>query len=203
MPRSHASFSLSASLRAVAVGCALLATSAAAQDADDRLGVAGPIVFGEKSYELAWSSHPQPNYYKQEYVQPGETSQAYSSMLLIEVLTSGAGVREALAAQVQMLNERKANDPLVNMDLLQNQHTGEAILDFIVSSKDDKGEYIVEWNAYRYAPRTGEGVTMFGISHRAYGDAAAREFLTGLRTMRPGQIDALARHELPAADPAP
>lgn len=184
--------------------CAALVLACApvlAQDATDRLGVPGPIAFDGRSYELAWSSQPQPNYYKQEYVQAGETPQAYSSMILIEVLTSGAGVREALSGQVQMLNDRKPNDPLVNMDVLQNEQTGEAILDFIMSSKDDKGEYVVEWNAYRYVPRQPEGVMLFGVSHRAYGNDAAREFLTTLRELRPGQINKVAQQEMPAAEP--
>lgn len=204
MPRSHASLTLPMPLRrAVVAGAALLMTSLAAlaQDAVDRISVPGPVAFDGKSYELAWSAQPQPNYYKQEYVPAGEAPQTYSSMVLVEVLTSGAGVKEALGGQAQMLNDRKPNDPLVNFSVLQNEQTGEAILDFIMSSKDDKGEYVVEWNAYRYVPRQPEGVMLFGVSHRAYGNEAAREFLTKLRDMRPGQIDKVARQELPKAEP--
>lgn len=121
-------------------------------------------------------------------------------MLLLELVEAGIDVKGALAAQVQTLNQRRGSDPLVNMDLIQNEQSGEAILDFIVSSKDDKGDTIVEWNAYRYAPR-GEGVMLFAISHRAYGTEAAKSFLGNLKTARPDQINKIAQAELPAATP--
>jgi len=205
MPLSHASPVSFDAARRLAFAAALVAAGsvhALAQDAVDRIGVPGPIAFDGKSYELAWSSNPQPNYYKQEYVPAGEAPRSYNSMVLVEVLTSGIGAKEALAAQVKMLNDRKPNDPLVNFGVLQNEQTGEAILDFIMSQKDDKGEYIVEWNAYRYVPRQPEGVMLFGVSHRAYGNEAAKTFLTNLREMRPGQIDKVARQEMPKAEPA-
>src|SRR5699024_9012650 len=102
----------------------------------------------------------------------------------------------AARAQAAKLEERKASDPLVNMDLIQNKSTGEVLLDFIVSQKDEKGEYIVEWNAYRYAPHK-DGVLLYGSSHRAYGNTAARSVLQDLKTLRSAQIDALARAPLP------
>ena len=205
MPRSRSScHSIGMSRFAVAlVAGLLLSFGAAAQDAADRLGVPGPLTFDGKPHALAWVSQPTDTYTKQEYVPAGETPQDYSSMLLIEVLTAGAGVKEALAAQVRMLNERKPSDPLVNMSVLQNDKTGEAILDFIVSSKDGEGAYIVEWNAYRYIPRDGGGVTLFGVSHRSYGNDEAKAFLTSLKTLRPERINKLAQHKVPEARPAP
>ncbi len=161
-------------------------------DTVDRLGVPGPISFDGKDFQLAWSSQPSPGYFKQEYVPAGQAVETYESMLLLEVVAAGVDVKGALAAQVQMLNQRKGSDPLLNMDVLQNEQTGEAILDFIVSSKDDKGEYIVEWNAYRYAPQ-GDGVMLFAISHRGYGNEGARTFLGNLRAVRPDQINKLAQ----------
>ena len=138
----------------------------------DHLGLPGPISLGGDSYALAWSSRPADNYIKQEYLPAGETTDSYSRMLLVETVSGGAGVMDAVRAQTEMLTRRKATDPLVNMDVIQNEDTGEALLDFIVSSKDEAGEYIVEWNAYRYAPLAeaagGPGVLMFGISHRVY-----------------------------------
>jgi hypothetical protein len=181
----------------------LFASGAPAQDAVDRLGVPGPISFDGRHYVLAWVSQPSDGYFKQEYVPAGETPQAYTSMLLVEVLTGGAGVKEALAAQVRMLNERKATDPLVNMSMLNNDATGEAILDFLVSGRDGNGGLVVEWNAYRYIPREGGGVTLFGISQRAYGNEEAKAFLTSLKALRPEQIEKVVRHAVPEARPAP
>lgn len=167
----------------------------------DHLGLPGPIALAGDSYALAWSARPAENHTKQEYLPPGETPDSYNRMLLVETVAGDIGVMDAVRAQAEMLTQRKASDPLANMDIVQNEATGEALLDFIVSSKDEAGEYIVEWNAYRYAPLAeaagGPGVMLFGVSHRAYGNEAAKTFLQGLSTLRPTQIRALAEAPLP------
>lgn len=189
------------SLSAAAVLCLVIVSGATAfAQSTDRLGVPGPISFDGRDFALAWSANPSAGYFKQAYVPAGQAVETYESMLLLEVVESGIDVKGALASQVQMLNQRKASDPLVNMDVIQNEQSGEAILDFIVGSKDDKGDYIVEWNAYRYAPH-GQGVMLFAISHRAYGNDAARTFLGNLKTVRPDQINKIAQAKLPAASP--
>lgn len=185
---------------AAALAAALWLVPVQAQTTD-HLGLPGPLTLAGDSYALAWSSRPADNYIKQEYLPAGETSDGYSRMLLVETVTGGIGVMDAVRAQTNMLTQRKTTDPLVNMDVVQNKATGEALLEFIVSSKDDSGEYTVEWNAYRYAPLTeaagGPGVMLFGISHRAHGNEAAKAFLQGLSSLRPAQIEALAAAPLP------
>lgn len=175
----------------------------ARSDATDRIGVPGPISFDGTDYVLAWSSNPSEGYYKQEYVPAGQTVETYTRMVLVEA-AAGTDVTTVLAAQVDMLNKRKASDPLVNMDIIMNDRTGEAVLDFIMSAKDEQGAYIVEWNAYRYSPLPDDkGVSLFAISHRAYGDDDVRAFLGNLRTVRPGQINALAQAPAPTVSIAP
>ena len=62
---------------------------------------------------------------------------------------------------------------------------------------------ILEWNASRYTNTPdGLGWQMVGISRRAYGDAAARALLTGLKERRARDIDMLAKLVLPAATPS-
>jgi len=178
------------------------AMPAAAQDAVDRLGIAGPIAFDGTDYALAWTSNPSLTYFKQEYLPAGQMPQTYKSMVLVEVLTEGADVKQALASQVQTLNDRKASDPLLNLSVLQNAQEDEVILDFLMSQKDEKGDYIVEWNAYRYVPYEKAGVLLFGISHRVYGNEAAKEFLGGLKELRKEQISRIAQQELPQPKPA-
>jgi hypothetical protein len=64
------------------------------------------------------------------------------------------------------------------------------------SADDSKEAAIVEWNAYRYAVLKGangnSGVLLLGVSRRAYGDAMT-DFLRGLKSARPAEIDALAK----------
>ncbi|HTN61741.1 MAG TPA: hypothetical protein VL147_09315, partial [Devosia sp.] len=156
---------------AAVVTVVLAVSPVMAQQVTDYLGVPGPIAFDGTDYLLAWSSQPTPQYTKQEYVPVGQTPESYGSMVMVEFLAADMTPAAMANAQVDLLNQRKQTDPLVNMNLIQNEGTGEVILDFIVSSKDADGEYIVEWNAYRYAStETGEGQAggmLFAISHRA------------------------------------
>ncbi len=178
---------------------ASLATPAAAQ-VTDYLGIPGPIEFDGQAYGLAWSSQPGAQYTKQEYVPEGQAVERYEQKVLVETVRGNLAVMDAVRIQVETLNQRKENDPLVNMGLVQNEATGEALLDFIVSSKDDAGEYTVEWNAYRYSPlktAEGDGVLLFAISRRAYGNDNVRSFLESLKDVRPGQVNALASAPLP------
>jgi hypothetical protein len=170
----------------------------------DRLSLPDVIEFNGESYRLSWSSHPKPYYYKQEYLPPGQTSERFQRMVLIETTVRGLDINGAVAAQVSMLNKRRSTDPTVNFATFKNPKNDEIILDFILSAQDPKGEDVVEWNAYRYATLRGQGgasgVFLFGISRRGYGDDATN-FLRRLRSVRPAEINALAAHPLPVVRP--
>lgn len=169
-----------------------------------RLSLQETIAFNGESYRLSWSSHPTSDYYKQEYLPSGQTSERFQRMVLIEATLRGVKVDDAVGAQVSMLNKRKSTDPTVNFAILKNAKTGEVILDFVLSAQDRKGEDIVEWNAYRYASLKGKsgtsGVLLFGISRRAY-DGDTTNFLRALKSERPAVINALAAYQLPAVRP--
>jgi hypothetical protein len=191
---------------AVSIACAVFVSGAllspATAQVTDYLGVPGPIQFDGKSYKLVWSSRPAPAYAKQEYLPSDQSVGSYTQMLIIERVTGNVTVMDAVRAQADMLKKRKATDPLVNMNVIQNANAGEALLDFIVSSKDSKGEYIAEWNAYRYAPLKGaagkSGVLLFAISHRAYGNDNSKSFLMRLKNTRAAQIAALTKAAMPS-----
>jgi hypothetical protein len=170
----------------------------------DRLSLPDSIEFNGESYRLSWSSHPTPYYYKQEYLPPGQTSERFQRMVLIEATVRGVDINDAVAAQVSMLNKRKSTDPTVNFAVFKNPKNDEIILDFILSAKDPKGEDVVEWNAYRFAALRGKGgasgVLLLGISRRAYGDDATN-FLRRLKSARPAEVNALATYPLPVVRP--
>jgi hypothetical protein len=171
----------------------------AQEPASDRLSIPGPISFGADTYLLSGSSHPSPSDYKQEYLPAGQTSPHFRQMVLIEA-TLPADVEHAVTDKVEWLEKRKATDPVANFAVLKNPKSGEVILDFLFSSDEPNGDYVVEWDAYRYAPlpRNGgkPGVLLFGISRRAYGDDTT-DFLRALKATRPQEIDALAKDKLP------
>jgi len=170
----------------------------------DRLSLPESIEFNGESYRLSWSSHPKPDYYKQEYLPSGQTSERFQRMVLIEAIVRGVDINDAVAAKVSMLNKRKSTDPTVNFAVVKNPKNNEIILDFILSAEDPKGDDIVEWNAYRYAALKGKGrasgVLLFGISRRAYGDNAT-DFLRTLKSVRPAEVKALATYPLPVVRP--
>lgn len=176
------------------------ATPVAAQKVTDYLDLPGPITLGDTDYALAWSSQPAENYTKQEYLPAGQEPARYESMVLVETVTGTIRPGDAAAQQVNFLNERRASDPIANYQLLEHPQTGEIMLDFVLSSRDTNGEYIIEWNGYRYAPLPDgqPGVLLFGISHRAYGNTASEAFLRNLTAFKEAQLAILAAAPLPA-----
>ncbi|MGC1876174.1 MAG: hypothetical protein WA699_15275, partial [Pseudolabrys sp.] len=87
---------------------------ARSDSAVDRLSLPESIEFNGESYRLSWSSHPKPDYYKQEYLPSGQTSERFQRMVLIEAIVRGVDINDAVAAKVSMLNKRKSTDPTVN-----------------------------------------------------------------------------------------
>lgn len=164
--------------------------SVLAVDVADRIGVPGPIRFGDTDFALQWVSTPSPELYKQDYVPAGQRVQRYDSMVLIDVRPLGAGVAQTVRAMIEQIDARKATDPVANYDVLVNEGRGEVLLDFVISARDTSG-LIVEWNAYRYFPGPGgQGTTVVAISRRGYDDAA-RAFLVDLKTRRQQDISTL------------
>ncbi|MES1217180.1 MAG: hypothetical protein ABUT20_16825, partial [Bacteroidota bacterium] len=60
----------------------LFATISHAQTAKkmtDYLGIPGPVMFDKKNYNLSWTSHPSPAYYKHEYLPAGENADKFKT----------------------------------------------------------------------------------------------------------------------------
>jgi len=187
-------------------GGALLAIgmwgTTAAAEVRNYLKVPGPVTFSGETFDLVWSSQPSATYTKQEYLPAGQTVDQYDRMILIEFIQGELAVADAVGAQLQAIDGRKGTDPVVNRSVITNEKTGEMLLDFLISSKDEKGEFMIEWNAYRYARASADGkpgIALYAISHRAYGNENARAFLETLKELRPRQIEALAQAEMPIA----
>jgi hypothetical protein len=182
------------------VAAALLQALAASPQVSDLLGVPGPIELGGQSYRLAWSAQPSPATIKQEYVPAGQEVEQFRHMLLIETVADKP-LREVVRDKLRALQKRKASDPVQQMAVMENEAGDEAIVDFVMSATLPSGQYVVEWNAYRYASyrdRHGRsGTQLLGLSARGYDDDVTA-FLQGLKAFRPRQIEALSRAPLPA-----
>lgn len=182
---------------AVLLSAASMPAVARAPAPEERIGIAGPIQFGDGSYRLAWTSHPSPLFYKQEYLTAGQSLERYDSMLMIDFIASGTTVAESAQAMIRSLEARKETDPVVNYDTIVSEAGDQIILDFVLSATGADGQMILEWNAYRYSAQE-TGVRMVGISRRVYGDDIAPFLKNELRTVRTRDIDLLSKLELPA-----
>ena len=164
------------------------------------LGVAGQISFDKTSYNLAWTSHPTDNYYKQEYLAKGDTIEKFKKLILLEIITGKTKLKDVVATKIAELKKMKASNPVVNYETFEKD--GEVMLDFLVSENTPDGKYlsIVERNVYRYksvVDKNGQkGVLLFGVSERAYGDDIDK-FFPNLKAHRFDLINLVGAFDLP------
>lgn len=190
---------LATTLACVALAAALIGTQASAAPpakAQDRIGIPGPVKFGSESFALAWTSHPSPQLYKQEYLPAGQNVERYTSMLMIDVTTNRTPQQMA-SEMVASLDARKASDPVTNYSMIRNPSTGELILDFVLHAEEPGTDGIVEWNAYRYTAE-GKGTRLVAISRRAYGKGVDPFLRTQLKPMRTRDVATLSSLTVPA-----
>ena len=165
----------------------------------DRLGVAGPVKFDNKAYNLSWSSHPSANYYKQEYMQAGEDVNRYKSMVMVEAAKGSVTPKAAMDGKIAELKEMGFTNPFISYENFALAEKGEYILDFVVTqnSADNKSAIIAERNVYRYRslPNNG-GVMLFAVSVRTYG-LDTKAFLANLKTGRNVLVDKVKNFSFP------
>lgn len=153
------------------------------------------VSFSNTIYKLAWSSHPNDVYYKQEYLPAGEKSESFKTMLLIEAIIMDVPIENVVRLKESELQERKKTDQVCNYQIMTNSQTGEYMIDFLLSSGD-----IVEWNAYRYKKivdsKGNPTILLFALSKRAYGDDST-PFLKGLKSDRIDSINLIWNYNLP------
>jgi hypothetical protein len=146
------------------------------------LGAVEQISLDKISYDLAWSSYPLENYYKQEYLAKGDTIEKFKKLILLEFIKGEITVKEVVAYKVAELKRDKLSNPIVNYEVYTKKD-GEVFMDFLVSENtpDGKSVKIVERNVQRYksvVDKNGQkGVLLFGVSERAYGNDIHNFFL--------------------------
>lgn len=178
-----------------------MATFAQKSTVKDYLGVAGPIAFDKGSYNLAWTSHPTDNYYKQEYLSKGEKLEKFKRLILFEVLVADKTLQDIVGAKIAELNNIKATNPLAQYQVFKK--TNEIMLDFLVSENtpDGKSVSIIERNVYRYkivtVAKERKAVLLFGVSDRAYGNDVDN-FLVKLKAKANDLRNAVGTFNIPA-----
>ncbi|MBC9930505.1 hypothetical protein [Chitinophaga qingshengii] len=176
------------------------ATGAMAQTkVNDYLNVPGPMQLDNASYRLVWSTHPRNDYYKQEYLVPGDNLEKFKSLVTIDFLKTNLPVSDLVNQKVEELKKQKAVNPLVNYNLYEKDQ--QYILDFLISqnSQDGKEIQIVERNVYRYQRNTNQqqpGIVLLAASQRAYGKDI-EPFLKKLKTDKMNLVNAVAGYKIP------
>lgn len=137
-------------------------------------GISEVLSFNSSDYKLSNSYHPVENYWKQEYLPDGQTPDHFDSMITIDFCVTDSTATHFVASKIIELSERKKTDAVCNYRVLENKHSDEYILDFIMSESLGNRVTIVERNIYHYKNYTDKaghkGTLLFGISHRAYGN---------------------------------
>lgn len=168
--------------------------------AKEYLGLTGPFLFGNAAYNLVWSSHPAPNYYKQEYLASDDSLGKYKKLILLEVATGESQVKDAVAAKIAVLEAKKKSNPVVNFETFARGE--EVMLDFLLSEQTADGKHvaIIERNVYRYKSikdKSGrKAILLLGVSERAYGDDIDR-FFVRLKQERFDLINAVGNYDIP------
>lgn len=179
---------------------AVLSLSTILTDVTDRLGIRGPLTFGNSQLELAWSDKPNKNYYIQEYIPNGEQVESFNQMLTIYLLTKDVSAESELQQKVNWLIERKKSDAICNYQISKSPDGKEFILDFLVGESKDGKMTIVEFNVYRYKNIEIEGqnaLLVSAYSKRGYGNSIT-PFLATLRADRNLYLNEMISFSLPS-----
>lgn len=188
------------SMAILALFAVLFSSAQTGKAAKEYLNVPGPISLNKNSFNLSWTSHPSANYYKQEYITPGDNIEKYKNMISVELLMSNATAADLANAKMNELKQLKTTNPLINYEIFQKN--GEIILDFLISQNAANGGkvLIIERNVYRYKNFTGKngqkGVMLFGASERAY-EKDVDAFLSLLKKNKAVLLNAVAAFTLP------
>ena len=172
----------------------ILSLNVSSQNFKDYFSVS-EVSLSNTIYKLAWSSHPNAIYYKQEYLSAGEKPESFKTMITIDAIIKDLPIEKVVRLKESELQERKKTDNVCNYQIMTNSKTGEYMIDFLMSSGN-----IVEWNAYRYKnivdSKGNPTILLFALSKRAYGDDII-SFLTGLKSNRMDFINLIWNYKLP------
>lgn len=166
---------------------------------NDYLNIPGPIKLDQKTYNLVWSSHPNENYFKQEYLNSNEDLKKYTRLVMIDFIKGDYALKDIIDQKVSELQELKKTNPVVNYQILENNE--EYILDFIISenSKDGKEILIAERNIYRYkliTENNNKGILLFAVSERGYKENM-NVFFNNLKNNSSKLIEIVGNYKLP------
>ncbi|MCW2121056.1 hypothetical protein [Flavobacterium sp. 7A] len=134
----------------------------------DFLSTGSVLKFEDQNFNLAWSSHPNDTYYKQEYLRASDNKfETYQKMLIVEAVKSNITVEQASNMKLTELTNLKKSNPLVQFKTEKGAKDDEKVISFMISG----GHNILEWNLYRYQKQTTNNenfLVLYAYSYRNY-----------------------------------
>ena len=153
----------------------------------DRLNMKGPIVYDNTSYKLTWSSHPQENYYIQEYLPEGESQTNFNQMLTVCCFVGDYSVSDVAGLMIRSLDKRKKTDKVCNYILNKSPDGKKYILDYLMGESKGNEMTTAEFGVkfYKKVSLTNgkKAILIYSYIKRSYG-AAITNMLKSLRTDR-------------------
>ncbi|WP_366187310.1 hypothetical protein [Flavobacterium ovatum] len=148
--------------------CTFVLLSFQTEPVIDYLSTGTTLVFENQNYHLAWSSHPNDTYYKQEYLRQSDNKfETYQKMLIVETVKSDISVDQASNMKLNEMNALKKSNPLVQFKIEKPINDNERVISFMLSG----GHNILEWNLYRYQQQKndkGTFLVLYAYSYRNY-----------------------------------
>jgi hypothetical protein len=140
----------------------------------DYLSTGPELSFNNEKYDLAWSSHPNATYFKQEYLRKSDKLEKYEKMLMVEAIKTTLNPENVSQMKINELVNIKKVNPIVNFKQAQVSNQNDKILSFTIS-----GGNILEWNVYRYQQQQAGNenmIILYAYSYRNY--ASTKEEVT-------------------------
>ena len=165
------------------------------------LGIKGPVSIQKNVYNLVWSSHPDPSFYKQEYLAVGDAFPNYKSLVTIDFVITKWTVDEAVNQKILELKQLKKANYDVNYEVIANPVTGEKMIDCLIGqTATDEQKSVMERDVYRFKSvktKSGEqGIVLLAVSNRKYGKDI-KPFLIKLKTDKPILANEVAKFQIP------
>lgn len=132
----------------------------------DYLSIGSELSFNNESYNLAWSSHPNATYFKQEYLRKSDKLEKYEKMIIVEAIKTNLNPEKASQMKINELANLKKINPIINFKQVQSSNPNDKIISFTIS-----GGNILEWNVYKYQQQQIENenmIVLYAYSYRNY-----------------------------------
>lgn len=142
------------------------------------------VTFDGRTLVLA-SNTSSPGESIREFIPADEELEAWTILASIREFPKLTDPKRAAFDLIRVL---RSQNPEAPSDVIENPATGDVIVDFITWPAD---RAFVEFNIFRYSRSSRGGLVAQQFALRAYDDQA--DFLTRLKSRRPGLIESMAR----------